>query len=484
MTSYFFTTLRFVISHFSARRICRTVDVVVISLVALLGGSITRAADLTIQETIATATRAKMRVLESRHLVLITDRPERRGDGIDEFPGYFDEAVEQWCKRLSIDTVIAQPWKTVGCLIVDRNRFRSIGLLPDSIPPFKNGYCNLDRFWLMDQSSPYYRRHLFLHEGVHSIATTLRHAETDAWYTEGLAELLSTHRIEDGHCVLTPIPESSADVQQLGRIEALREARLSGKAKSIEEVFASPPDSHFHVSSYAWNWAAVAMLTEHPRYAAAMAKLQQGPLDQSFTARLLASADINQEILVRDFDAFSDDVDYGYRFSHSAVDWLAEESLTDQKTVVVNSSRGWQSAGIFLSRGDRVRFTAKGRFTLGSISPEIDQSGSPLTLTSEADGITLEWYRGRPLGRLLVSQWIDHAPLVSSRVAKPKDDRLKQDHGHFDARPGFFILETGQSAEFVAAFDGPLFCKMNDFPRSLADNTGTLDVTFKRLDSQ
>ena len=118
MTSHFFTTLRFVISHFSARRIYRTVDVVVISLVALLGGSITHAADLTIQETIATATRAKMRVLESRHLVLITDRPERRGDGIEEFPGYFDEAVEQWCKRLSIDAVIAQPWKTVGCLIV------------------------------------------------------------------------------------------------------------------------------------------------------------------------------------------------------------------------------------------------------------------------------------------------------------------------------------------------------------------------------
>ena len=72
-------------------------------------------------------------------------------------------------------------------------------------------------------------------------------------------------------------------------------------------------------------------------------------------------------------------------------------------------------------------------------------------LESEADGISLRWYRSRPLGRLLVAQWIDDAT-------------------------GFRALASGASGEFSAAVTGPLFVKINESPGELADNRGRLAV--------
>jgi hypothetical protein len=89
---------------------------------------------------------------------------------------------------------------------------------------------------------------------------------------------------------------------------------------------------------------------------------------------------------------------------------------------------------------------------LGEIRDPATKAVTPIE--SEADGISLRWYRGRPVGRLLVAQWVE-------ADGKP---------------PGFVILGAGATAEITAAATGPLYLKINEPPGDLADTTGTYTV--------
>ena len=78
-----------------------------------------------------------------------------------------------------------------------------------------------------------------------------------------------------------------------------------------------------------------------------------------------------------------------------------------------------------------------------------------IDLESTADGITLRWYRGRPLGRLLVAQW-----------AVPAEG----------GRPRFVVVAEGAAARFTAITAGGLYLKLNAPPGELAGFDGGLDV--------
>ncbi len=405
----------------------------------------------------ALARRAGLRVLESRHLTLFTDRPERRGDGIDELPRLFDEAFAGWCGHYRIDPASVGAWRAIGCLMVDRDRFRTAGLLPTdgSVPDFTNGFCLAERFWMMDQSNPAYRRHLLFHEGVHAFTLTLRRAAAPAWYTEGIAEYLATHKLDADasgtpRVVATPMPERPDDVEQLGRIERLKTLRRGRAIPGLTDIFAVPPQDHGDLGAYAANWAAVAFLSGHPTYRAAFQLVEQQPLDPDLTARLAATPGWDGGRAGRDFDAFTADLDYGFDFPRMTIDWSPGRPLVAGQPVAVAADRGWQHSGWEMSRGERCSMRATGRVTVGQAP------AGPLQ--SEPDGITLRWYRGRPAGRLLVGQWVE----------PPADG----------GRPRFEVLAEGAAGTFTAATDGPLYCKINESPGDLADNTGGYAVTF------
>ena len=407
-----------------------------------------RTADLVpIEPLVAQARRAGLRILTGEHLVLVTDRPERAGDGVADLPEVFDDASATWCRHFGIDPARLAEWRCFGCLVVDRETFRNAGLLPPEIPPFDNGFCDRNRFWLVDQSNPAYRRHLLLHEGVHAFTITVRDAAAPAWYMEGIAELLATHRLAaDGRLVATPIPAAPADVEQLGRIESLARRRRDGTLPRLADVFALPPATHGDVSGYAACWAAAALFTRHPTYAAAFAAAEKEPLDMRFTDRFLAAAE--QPLTERDFAAFLDDVDYAVEPERMAIDWSPGRPLRSRMRCTVDGTRGWVNTGARAEAGDRIAFAATGRITVG------DADGMPLE--SEADGISIAWYRGRPVGRLLVAQWSDD-----------------------DTRAGFEVLATGGRGDFTASRSGPIYVKVNDPPRSLPDNTGGYRLTLE-----
>ena len=407
----------------------------------------------------ADARRAGLRVLEGTRLVLATDRPPRAGDGVDDLPAVFEQAFEAWCRHFQLDPGALPDWKAFGCLVVDRETFRGAGLLPDAIPEFVNGFCDRNRFWLMDQSSPAYRRHLLLHEGAHAFTLTVRELATPPWYTEGIAEYLATHRLDTGadgrpRFVPTPLPERQTDVEQLGRIERIRSLRRARAVPGLADVLATPPDNHRDIAAYAASWAAVACLARHPHHAAVFAACERGPLDANFTARLGASPGWDADRAARDFDAFTDEIDYGYDFARSAVDWSVGRPTAAREQLSVSAARGWQNTGLALEAGVRYALVASGTVRIGALPAMRD--AAPTILESTDDGISLRWYRGRPAGRLLAAQWVD----------EPADG----------GRPRFEVLGEGAAAMFTAATDGPLYLKVNEPPGDLADNRGTLTV--------
>jgi hypothetical protein len=423
-----------------------------IRLAMLAVGPAAAAADIAVAPLEATARRAGLRVLASDHLVLATDRPTREGDGVEDLPRFFDEAFLAWCGHYGIDPASVRDWQAFGCLVVDRERFRAAGLLPATIPEFTNGFCDRNRFWMMDQSNPAYRRHLLLHEGVHAFTLTIRGLDAPEWYTEGIAEFLATHRLERGadgreHVVIAPLPLWPGDVEQLGRIETLRSAR---RPPALAEVMTAARKGHRDISAYAADWAAVTFLARHPAFAGQFAAAERGPLDAEFNARLASQPGWNQALAAREFAFFTSEVDYGWDFARTAVDWSPGRPLVVPARVTVDAARGWQNTGLSLAQGGRCRIAAGGRVRL----EEPRDQAAAVPIESEADGITLRWYRGHPAGRLLAAQWVEQA----------------------DGRAGFVVLAAGAAAEITAAVAGPVYLTVNDAPRYRADNTGGYTV--------
>jgi hypothetical protein len=415
-----------------------------------------RAGDVAdIRPLVAAARQAGLRVLESRHLALVTDRPDRAGDGVADLPRIFDEAFARWCDHYGIAAAAQRDWRGLGCLVVNPEAFRSAGLIDATVPAFRNGCSAGNRFWLADQPNPAYRRHLLLHEGVHAFTTTVRRLAAPEWYTEGIAEYLATHRLAADAAGVprfeqTPIPARTSDVEQLGRIESLRAAAAAGRTEPLSRVFTAPVGNP-ELAAYAASWAAVAFLSGHPAHAPHFTAAERGPLDERFTERLTSRPGWDAARVARDHAAFIAELDYGYDFERTVIDWSPGKPLTAARQIAVAADRGWQNTGFTATAGPHCRFAATGRIEVGRLEAA---DGTTTVLESEADGITLRWYRGRPVGRLLVAQWIDDAT-------------------------GFRVLATGAEGEFTAAVPGPLFVKINESPGELADNRGRLEVEFQ-----
>ena len=54
---------------------------------------------------------------------------------------------------------------------------------------------------------------------------------------------------------------------------------------------------------------------------------------------------------------------------------------------------------------------------------ELPVAGIEVDLTSEGQGITVDWYRGRPIGRLFLGQWIDEPGDGGKDHRHPHQDR-------------------------------------------------------------
>ena len=329
-----------------------------------------------------------------------------------------------------------------------RERFEAAGLVSPDLPQFPNGWTQGDQLWFFDQTSVYYRRHLLLHEGTHAFMAALASGTGPPWFSEGMAELLATHRWQDGQLTLNFFPLTREDVPKWGRIEIVQTgfAELARKACRRSLPTTCGPTWKTKPTAGAGrrrhSWTATRVPGPLPPVASPCRRARFCCPRVEAVCRRLADP-------VEDWQVFVANLDYGYDFQRMQVDYAAGALLEgSSKQVTVAADRGWQASGIRLEPGKKYRLSASGRYSVAQ---------EPRVWACEPGGITIRYYHSQPLGILLAA-------------VRSDDPQAKGSSGL--TRPIVVGLDRTVSVDRP----GTLYLRINDSAGSLADNAGTLSV--------
>jgi len=390
---------------------------------------------------------AEIRRVPGKHITLYTDLPSSAA--VDALPEMFDQAFPQWCAYFAVDAARQADWHVTGCVMRDQKPFRAAGLMPEGLPPFRHGYSVGKRLWVNEQSSDYYRAHLLLHEGTHAFMNTILGRGAPPWYMEGMSEMLGTHRWHNGRLTLGYLPASREEVPLWGRVKIVRDDFAARRAKTLRGVFQYGPQAHQDLEPYGWCWAAAIFLDRHPRYQARFRQLAKWVNAPDLTDRFLKLIGSDWDQLAEEWQVFVADLEYGYDFQRTAIDFTPGRNLPGQGAkVTVAADRGWQNSGIRLEAGVTYRLRASGRYQVAN---------QPQVWWSEPNGVSIRYYRGQPLGILLAAVRPDRPePNAPSALLRP--------------------IPIGLGAELTPKQSGTLFLRINDTSGELSDNAGTLTV--------
>jgi hypothetical protein len=150
---------------------------------------------------------------------------------------------------------------------------------------------------------------------------------------------------------------------------------------------------------------------------------------------------------------FIGELEYGYlvpRGSLAAAKELQEENAGDRQQYWVEADRSWQTTRVEVRAGDRLKISALGKFQIA----DIDRPWP-----CEAGGITIEYYRGQPLG-MLMAGILGHENRVEHLLTP---------------------MVAGLEAEIDVKSAGRLCLRVNESPARLDDNQGGLQVSITRL---
>lgn len=399
------------------------------------------------------ATRGPFQTVSGKHIEIVTDLP--LSDEIRDLPAAFDAAMPQWCELFGMELSSVADWKTTAYIMLDRSRFQRAGMIPDSIPEFPYGFQYGNQLWVVEQPSDYYRRHLLLHEGTHWFMNRKYGRSGPPWIMEGMAELLGTHRWEDGELQLGIIPQTKTDVPYWGRISLIQDQLTEGIAPSLESILRYGPTAHRQVEAYAWSWAAVVFLKNHPHTSKAFEALLARPMrgDSEMNRWLFGTLKTRWPKLRQDWSAFLSDLEYGYDPSRGIFQ-MSDESAwlkPGESSLTVQADRTWQGTGWVVKEGQRIKVNASGMYSVGDY---------PAPWETTAAGVTLEYYRSQPLGKLLVALGAPEAKELSFT-------------------PPLEVIAVGNGLEFDASRTGELFFRINESNGGLHDNSGTVEVTIK-----
>lgn len=403
---------------------------------------------ITLPTNSARADDPTLRTLTSQHLSLVTDLPP--DPEVDALPGYFDQAFPQWCAYFGVNPDQHADWQVRGFLMQSRERFEAAGLISKDVPEFATGYALEGNFWLFDQTSPYFRRNLLLHEGTHVFAMTVLGGTGPAWYGEGTAELLGTHRLEGDKLLLNVVPANRDDVPKWGRIEAVQGDFAKRKALTIEKIFNLSGTLHGSVEQYGWCWAAAAFFEHHPRYRERFRALAREVNQPDFQDRVVAAFADDRQTLDEDWQLFIANLDYGFDFERMNIERKPGSPLgTGPAHATVAADRGWQSSGVAVEAGKKYTLRASGRYQV---------AGGEKPWLSEPGGVTIQYHAGRPLGMLLAA--------------------VRSDDDAASARYSGLIqpIPVGLEATLEPKQSGTLYFRINDSAGRLADNRGAAEV--------
>jgi hypothetical protein len=390
---------------------------------------------------------AGIRKVTGKHLTLYTDLPI--GAKADDLPTMFDLAVPQWCAYFGLDATRAAQWHVTGFLMQDKGRFQAAGLLPDNLPPFRNGYQRGPYIWAYDQPDVYYSQHLVLHEGTHAFMDMIVGGFGPPWYSEGMAELLGTHKWQNGQLTLAYLPRDKTETPGWGRVRIIQDELAAGRGRMPKDIMEYGPQAHLLNAPYGWCWGLAAFFDAHPLSQQAFRQLRDRVPSGDVTPWLTQQLQKDWSSLSEDWQIFVMDIQYGYDVARAAVVRKPAAPLPPGGvSATIAADRGWQSTGIRLEPGVSYRLLAAGRYQVAETS-EI--------WWCEPGGVTIHYYNGRPLGILLGAVRDDTQPLQGlSPLVRPET--------------------IGLQKTWTPKQGGTLFLKINESAADLWDNQGEIFV--------
>lgn len=391
-----------------------------------------------------------------KHLDLITDLTPDVYESLLPLPDAMLSVWEEYFGELppSLD---GSDYRVTGYMMRDRELFLAAGLIKENTLLSYHGRQIGAEFWLNDQSWTYYRRHLLLHEATHAF---MRHLPGEAvdlplWYLEGMAEMLATHRLTpDGTVEFNVMPEDRSRFVGLERIAIVQRDVKANGVRPLSAITVLNADDFTKVESYAWCWALCRFLDSHPKYRDRFRRIARELVSVPFRENMARLYAPDMQQLQTEWLLFAANIEHGFDFERARIDFMDGEPIAGKAQATIRSDRGWQSAQVLVEAGQRYLITATGRFTLAD---------DPEPWVSEANGVSIRYARGRPLGQLQ----------ASILAALPSDNP-----------PGASMLREvalGNQAIFEAVDSGTLYLRINDHWGELADNQGALMVTIQAV---
>jgi len=403
---------------------------------------------------------AGISVLRGKHITLYTDvrvdASEDQTDPRQRWIELFDAAVPLWFEKFDIGRSMAKDYVLTAIVMQDQKRFKQAKLIPDDLPKFPAGYSRGHEFWMYVQPDDYYTRHLMLHEGTHAIMNWFKGSTGPPWYSEGMAEWVALHDWDGEKLELATKIPSVADSKGWGRVGRIQKMVAANSALSLDDVFNIPPAGFRDVKYYAWSWAACEFFSEHPLSARAFARLPDAvdKLQVEFNQSFIKSIAPHRDALDRDWALFINELDYGYNVRASRLteaDPIESTKPTQNSsgTFQVSASQSWQSTGIEVRQGDRIGVSAAGEIIVGETTkPWVSQAG----------GITIDYYSGQPLGKLM-------ACVVPENLSQEDVAAVRA----FDSiAVGTAVMTAGSRPKVhIIPSDGVLWLRINESPRWL-----------------
>lgn len=415
------------------------------------------------------------RRLKSKHLELVTDLAP--SDEIERLPAWFDEGMRQAAAYFHIDPKRLDDWKLTGYLMGHPDRFRAAGYLHERLPRFENGYQLGDEFWFYEQPSDYYRRHLMLHEGVHALMFRFLGGAGPPWYREGMAELLSTHTLNDaGSLRINQMPQEKQQFPEWGRITKIQETVRDESPPTIRQIMSVPYREFNSVENYAWGWATCRFLDQHPAFRDAFrrshARLKLPT--QAFNAQLLRDLASASEDLDLAWQLMVHEIEYGYDVAENQLQAIPGEAQLG-KPFKIRTDQGWQATGIVVEPETHYQLQSAGRFLLDAHDRR---------WVSDPNGVTLEYRQGRPRGELLLA--VVSSPPHNDPSEGKGSERQRPESRPSRATPRMTLthpMPVGRGAKWTSPRTGTLMLRVNEPAGERADNQGEVRILVTQAES-
>lgn len=263
------------------------------------------------------------------------------------------------------------------------------------------------------------------HEAMHAYCSQTFGSTGPTWYSEGVAEMGQYWKAGERAVNIDPVVADYLAKSQ--------------PKKQLLEIVAAGQVTGDSWQAYAWRWALCHLLANNPNYSGQFKRLgiaMMKKLPESFES---AYGGVAQEISF-EYDQFVRHVANGYRADLCAWQWNARFTPLRQGRKVksdVEAAYGWQASGVEVQAGANYQVSASGEIRLSKTGKEYGADGD-------------QRGRGRLVGVIF------------------KDFQLSEP------------FELGVESSFTAPTDGRLFLRVLDDFTSLADNSGSLEITVGR----